>query len=390
MTFKKSGQGNNDRLGGRTVVFRVDRLIYIYMALCACLLLFNLAYAGQRRISGIRSPYKIKWWEDYLKKSMLSEAGAMSRQEEKRLVRRLSRVSELLYFQETVDRLRKESDAKSVARLDAWLLANRPCFVRIGSRYLKKEVMVKAYYAYVVWQNRLCGDNEQDVIVRYMLTLVGEHSIYCRENALQAVYSSKNPVLVVKAYKIMERYQVSHSQKLVTDGLITFAGDKEELAESIWREWNSFTPYYQSAFIDFMRLAAGNLGSRLLPLLSTDTDREVQFAVLRYLRRNRYEGAAPVLRDLVSQWDVDDWEFPALAALALENYPCEETFQALYEGMHSTSWYVRNNVSDTLLKIDKDGKVLEKIVKDGDKYALEMLQYKVKRQEEECANDGRD
>lgn len=385
MTFRKSGLESNDGLGGRTVVFRVDWLIYIYMALCACLLVFNLVYTGHRRLSGIRNPRRAKWWDAYLKKSMLEEGG-MQPQESVRLIRRLKRVSELQYFQEAVERLREEKNNK----LDAWLQANRSCFVQIGSHYLKKEVMVKAYYAYVIWQNKLCGDSEQDTIVRNMLKLTGEYSIYCRENALQAVYSSQNPELVVKAYKIMERYRISHSQKLVTDGLMVFEGSREALAECIWKEWSGFTPYYQTAFIDFMRLAVGSFGQRLLTLFSEDTDREVQFAVLRYLRRNHCDNAASILQEMVRNWDVDDWEYPALAALALENYPSEKTFKALYEGMHSTSWYVRNNASDTLLKIDREGKILDRIMRDGDRYAIEMLQYKLERREEEHPDDGRD
>lgn len=354
------------------MVLRVDNLIYVYMALCVCLLLFNLAYTGRRRLGDIRNPSKTRWWNAYLIKMIAEEA--MTETQMKGLTKRISRISGLQVFQETVEKLIAEGGQ---IRTRAWVQSIHPIFVKIGSRYLKKGVMEKAYYAYVIWQNRLCGETEQDAVVRYMLQLTGEHSIYCRENALQAIYSAGSPEVVVKAFKMMQRHQIEHSQKLVTDGLAAFQGNKEELAEALWREWDKFSPYYQTAFINFMRLSVDCFGERLLNLFKIpETDREVKFAVIRYLRRHKCEDAAPVLQKLVREWEVEDWEFPALAASALENYPSEETVQALYEGMHSTYWYVRSNASDSLIRIAGKHNVLDEVLLKNDRYAIDMLRYK--------------
>ncbi|MDO4272861.1 MAG: HEAT repeat domain-containing protein [Eubacteriales bacterium] len=363
------------------MIIRVDRLIYVYLALCACLLLFNLAYTGRRRISDIRNPFRTKMWRAYLDK--LTEEESMTDKQIKGLTRRLSHVSGLEAFQETIDMICSEGK-----ETETWFGSVRPVFIHIGSRYLKKSVMEEAYYAYVVWQNKLCGNSEEDAIVRYMLQLICEHSIYCRENALKALYKAGSPELTVKAYKIMQRHGIDHSQKLVTDGLAGFAGNKEELAECLFREWDKFTPYYQTAFINFMRLSVDSFGERLLKLLVfPETDREVKFAVIRYLRRHKYEPAAQYLQKLVRDWKVDDWEFPALAASALENYPSQDTVHALDEAMHSTSWYVRSNASDSLLKTAGDEFVMDELLR-SDKYAMEMIRYKQERRKEECRNDG--
>ena len=364
------------------MIIRVDRLIYVYLALCACLLLFNLAYTGRRRISDIRNPFRRKVWRTYLDK--LTQENTITEKQKKELKRRLSHVSGLEAFQETIEDISLEG-----RDLGLWFESARPVFVHIGSKYLKKAVMAEAYYAYVIWQNKLCGNTEQDAIVRYMFQLICEHSIYCRENALKALYKAGSPMLVVKAYKIMQRHNIEHSQKLVTDGLDNFLGDKEELTEYLFREWDKFSPYYQTAFINFMRLSVGNIGERLLKLLiSEETDREVKFAVLRYLRRHKYEPAAPYLQKLVEDWEVEDWEFPALAASALDNYPSEETIRALYEAMHSTSWYVRSNASDSLLKIGREEHIMDEILLRSDKYAMDMIKYKLERRKEERRNDG--
>lgn len=365
------------------MVIRVDRLIYVYLALCACLLLFNLAYTGRRRVSDIRNPFKTRMWRDYLEKS--TEQKKLTDKQIRELTRKLSRVSGLEAFQETIEKFREEGHKE----IDPWIENVRPVFIRIGSRYLKRGVMEEAYYAYAVWQNKLCGNSEQDALVRYMLQLIREHSIYCRENALKALYEAGSSELVVKAFKIMQRHSIEHSQKLVTDGLAAFTGNKEELGEYFLREWATFSPYYQTAFINFMRLSSGSFGERLLKLLETpETDREVKFAVIRYLRRYRFEPAAPCLQKLVRNWDADDWEFPALAASALENYPSDETIRTLYEGLHSTSWYVRSNASDSILKVAGEENVMNELFLRSDKYALDMLRYKIERRKEGCRNDG--
>lgn len=365
------------------MVIRVDRLIYIYMALCACLLLFNLAYTGRRKLQAARNPGREKWWQEYLEELMLKNT-AVDRQ---KLERRLSRPSGLLAFQEAYISIRQRVSPDETRQ---WFRENRDIFIYIGTRYLKKNVMVKAYYAHVVWQDGLCGNSAQDAIARYMLGLAGENSIYCRENALQALYSSKSPELVVKAYKIMERRGISHSDKLVTDGLAAFAGDKEKLIERIWEEWDEFSAYYQTAFINFMRLSSGSFGERMLPILGGGDERELQFAVLRYLRKYHIPQAEPILQKLVREWRTDDWEFPALAASALENYPSEGSLRALFDAMHSTNWYVRSNASDSLIKIAEEAQVLEEIFNGSDQYAKHMLRYKLERRKEECGNDGCD
>lgn len=364
------------------MIIRVDRLIYVYLALCACLLLFNLAYTGRRRISDIRNPFRSKVWKAYLEKLTLEDA--VTEKQEKKLKRRLSYISNLEAFQETIE------DISSEGRdLRLWFGNIRPVFVHIGTRYLKKAVMEKAYYAYVIWQNGLCGNTDQDAIVRHMFQLICEHSIYCRENALKALYKTGSPVLVMKAYKIMQRHNIEHSQKLAADGLDNFSGNKQELVEYIFREWDKFSPYYQAIFINFMRLSVDNIGERMLKLLTTEeTDGEVKFAAIRYLRKHKYEPAAPYLQKIVKHWEAEDWEFSALASSALENYPSEDTIRALYEAMHSTSWYVRSNASDSLLRVAREENVMDELLSRSDKYAVDMIQYKLNRRKEELRNDG--
>ena len=72
----------------------------------------------------------------------------------------------------------------------------------------------------------------------------------------------------------MARHEIEHSRKLVSDGLLEFHGDRQQLAHALWENWMEFTPHYQVAFIDFIRMISGNFREVLMPLLTQpETDR---------------------------------------------------------------------------------------------------------------------
>ena len=175
----------------------------------------------------------------------------------------------------------------------------------------------------------------------------------------------------------MARHEIEHSRKLVSDGLLEFHGDREQLARALWQNWTEFTPHYQVAFIDFIRMISGNFREVLMPLLTQpETDREVKFAVMRYFRKYPYAPAGMILRQTVSDWEKQDWEYAAIAAASLESYPGKDTMKALLIGIQSDNWYVRDNASDSLLQLAAPQVILEIIHQLKDSYGREMLRYK--------------
>ncbi|MBU9745352.1 HEAT repeat domain-containing protein [Lachnospiraceae bacterium ASD3451] len=355
------------------MVLRVNILIYMYMVLCVCMLAFNAAYAGRRKWSDLHRPGKIKKWKERI--GILIESGQpVNSKETKELMKTLAKPAQISLFYKAQQELWQEGKGE---RFLEWAAANRRIFITPCEKYSKKSVMYKAFYAFLIGQYKLCGTTQRDPFVRFMLQLVTEHSIYCRENALQALYANAPAAIVIRAYQLMVRQEIEHSSKLVTDGLLAFAGDRVELAGLLWDHWNEFPPFYQTAFINFIRLVTGGFGRRFLPLLREETDREVQFAVIRYYRRYHYEEAGPVLCRMVMEWNIDDWEFAALAAASLENYPGEDSIRALIQGMYSSNWYIRDNASDSLVRIGRDSVLLQEILQGTDRYAKDMLQYKL-------------
>lgn len=359
------------------MIIRVDYLIYIYIVLCLCMLGFNLFYMGRRRWRGKHSPEKIARWEAVISSAVNNTGGGYDGNG--RFIRKLSRIQNLLVFHEAVGNLLENEVIHDGVM--AWLHDNRAVFIGIGNIYKKKTPMEQSYYAYLVCEYRLCGHTLEDAIVEQMLLLVIQPSIYCRENALYALYASGEPDSVVKAYVLMNRHNIQHSRKLITDGLLEFSGDKMELTEKIWTQFEEFNPHYQVAFIDFTRMISDRFRERYMAILLSDAEREVKFAVIRYYRKYYYFDAGKILRNYIRRWNRDDWEFAAISASTLENYPSDKTIRALVRGIKSENWYVRDNSSDSLIKIASADR-LERIL-DGlqDSYGKEMLVYKLNSRE---------
>lgn len=177
---------------------------------------------------------------------------------------------------------------------------------------------------------------------------------------------------------------------MVTDGLLSFQGDRELLAEELWKNWTHYSTYYKICFVNFFRMISGNFTERLLIVLKDEeNDRELRLAVIRYFRKYKYDKAWEYLCCLVEEWRELDWEYAALSALALESYPGKRTIDALKKGCESRNWYIRYNSAQSLGKLidhEQKGKLIQN---EKDIYAKEMMAYKFMGTEE-STDDGCD
>lgn len=356
------------------MVLQVNLLIYVYMALCVCLLIFNLIYIGRGKIGQKREPRKIQKYQEKLRQVLLDGKGAaVSEREKEKWMRTLASCSRLILFEQAIEGLQSEEPKLPVQE---WMWNNRDIFWHLGSVYLEKKGMEPAFLAYIAEQYHLCGKEEKDPIALQMEQLVMSHSIYCRENALYALYSSGQVYHVARAYRILSRAGIMHSSKMVTDGLLAFRGDCEELAEELWKCWDVFSAYYQTCFVNFMRMIDGDFSKEVLEVLTDEeNDSELHFAAIRYFRKHSYSKAYKKLCTFVEQWESEDWEYAAISALSLEAYPGERTIEVLAKGCESRSWYVRYNSALSLAKITDAEQKRDLLAKEKDPYASAMMKY---------------
>lgn len=352
-------------------------LLNLYLLISLCAILFDLwimLTASHRQRARGRREARLK----ALLERQLSLLGQGREQEEAtqhKLYRRLRSIGDVLAFCVLADAYSADGDA----RFALWVSRSGAMFGRLCQYYGRKQKMYRASFA---WLLASCRQDIPAALPFLLACTAQRGSIYCRENALTALYRGGSVKGVVQALKRMSREDVHHSQKLLCDGLLSFKGDREELCAQLWRQFGSFTPDIRLALVDFMRLLGADYCRELLPLLDDPaTDDELCYAILRYYGRCRDEGAYRRMLAFLEKPRGGLWEYAAVSASALRAYPCGETVSALLEALGAHNWYVRYNAAESLVSMGLPESAYRPALEGEDRYAREILQYMLERRQ---------
>ena len=215
-----------------------------------------------------------------------------------------------------------------------------------------------------------------------LLSYLEDSSVYCRENVLKALYASGNVQALYNMLSRMEEYRIFHHRKLITDGLITFKGDKKALAEILWSHMDMFGENMKVAIINFITATQEDYGEEFMKALQKKHQNiEVTLSLIRYYRRHYYEPILPLLYDYMNR-DVDN-SISIVVASVLTKYPMEETREVLKNSIHHTNWYVRLNSATSLVEMNISDEDINSIIDSGDAYAMEILHYVLEENSEE-------
>ena len=350
---------------------KVEMLIYIYLAVCVSMILFNIACIFVFRHRDRKTDSSKIDLTDKIKTQL--EQHTVDAAHRKYLSRKLRRVGNLMAFDKTLEEMYDKEPDGIRWYLDELALV----FVYLGQVYVKKNNLQAAYFPYIIQKYRICCGQNITTIIDAMLTLVHRPSLYCRENALQALYALGNAESVTQALRILDQNGYYYHAKLITDGLLEFSGDRETLSDLLWKELPAFSEKMQVAILDYFRFSSDTHKERILGvLLSENCTDEVAYSCIRYFGKYHYESAFPYLLRFAESTDETRWEYAAIAATALGNYPDSRTEETLKNLLHSNNWYVRYNASQSLDKLGLDYTDLIDIFEGDDRYAGEIMRYR--------------
>ena len=318
----------------------VEILIYIYLGMCAGMILFNIATAllSRRREhrsfrDGIRLELTVSRELD-----RLAETGAVSERHLRFMERRLRRVNGMVAFDAALERL---------------------C--------VRRPELTRSYLT------ALNGVTLKEVLLK----LLNEPSIYCRENAMQALYTSGDAQIIVRALRIIDASSLYYHSKLLSDGLLNYTGDTWELADALWEAFDAFQPWMQVTLLNYFRFSSGAYCEKIHALLNDPAqDDEVRFACLRYLGRYPYPPAYADLLRYATPSENARWEYAAIASFVLASYPGAETAAVLKRNLYHPNWYIRFNASKSLEQLGFGYRDLIDVIEGHDRYASEILRYR--------------
>lgn len=361
-----------------------EMLLFGYGAVCVCMLLFNIVYIfvqkGNDRRLEKRSLRHTK--EIAAELDRLRDGGTVDPRYIRRLQKKLARVNSLVALERAVSDPQVQEDACFAAFAEALC----PAFATLARAYKKREDIEAAYFLFFLSRHKAFVAADSSAVQEILLEYIQKNSLYCRVNAMTALYAFGTAESVARAVDLMSRMGSTFNEKILTDGLLTFSGDHAQLIAALRACFDGLTVRFRLAVMNYIRYKTGAYCEWMYGVMLDETaDKELRLAAVRYFGRYSYEPARAVLLDFLANKDGGDWEYAAISATCLASYSGDDVVAALMEAMHSSNWYVRRNASQSLERYNLDYNDLIEIVGGRDRYAREMMMYRldVKRLEQE-------
>lgn len=355
----------------------INYIIYFYMFICLTLLFFNIAYIFYMKIRQFVQDGRSRRWETELERIWNEEecTDQMMRQHRRRLRRKLKRTDQLIAYNNVMERCLGNGGVSDYLK-DCY-----EDFLALAVEYGTRSAMERAFFAYVISLYHPYMGTFRKQMVNILLKYMDNATVYCRENVLHALYSIGDAVAVEHAFTFLDNRGLYHSSKLISDGLMTYRGDKEELAWRLWRNCHMWNESLVIAVIQFVTQLEADFSAEFFrELQREETSIEQRFAYIRYFQRHVKPELKGYLINCLEQYDRTNNRLAIAASTALGSYPGEDTRQALEQALRSRNWYVRKNSALSLIHIGIPETELEQIYGRSDRYGKEILEYVAGRQ----------
>ncbi len=330
---------------------------------------------------------KDRWKESF--DSFLTQDNSNSHKMERKYDKKLHSVEELMAFYAASLEYNDSVQIKESGEFRQFVRENKSLWVSLGHVYAKKGSIEKAYFAFICEQLCINTPEEYDEMTKIMQEYALHPSIYCRENALKALYAFGNIDAVVEVFIKLSRNNNVNHRKLVTDGLLDFKGDQTALAQSLYDHFDQFNSEYQVAMVDFFRFSGEPLKNKLIKILERgDADKDLVCAILRYYAKYPVQEYKDTILSYLTIPNEKDWECVSAAALALGKYPGEDTIHALKSVLSSKYWYVRLNAARSIADLGVEDDQLMDILQGQDPYAKEQIIYHISNRKEKRLQYG--
>ena len=357
---------------GSRLRLEINAIIFVYMFICIALMIFNVLYIfWMKRRRRWQRRRALRWMREIeAARKSVTQGAPLPKKHRKRLERRLRQVDELMAYHEAISGLGEQS-------CQGYLDACHDSFQILAAGYLRRPPMERAYFARLMAVYHPRGGRERDQLIRLLLAFLKDATVYCRENVLQALYAMGSVGGVEQAYQFIAREGLYHHPRLLSDGLITFRGDRALLARQLWRHCPGWPEELQVAVVQFAAACTDTAmsGAFLEALKGPDTHIETRFALVRYFQRRPSPDAKPILLSAARR---EEDPLAVVACMALSRYPGTDTMETLKQALHSKNWYVRRNAAAALAALGAGEAELDELRRSGDRYAGEMLAYMTK------------
>ena len=351
--------------------------LYVYGAVCLSMIVFNIIYGLLLRSSEVRMEKRCRRMREVVEKQLdlIRQGNTVSDRHLDILQRRLRHVNDLMAFDRVLAPLCEDTENTAVRD---YLRQLQPVILFLAVYYLRRDNVQAGYFSYFLsrymGKRRLPVDSMQDLLLEY----IQKDNLYCRVNALQALLNGGDAAHIFAALQIQDDGRVFVHEKVLTESLLAFTGDSEALISQLWEHFDAFSDHTKLAILNFIRFRSGKWHAQMLGVMQDKArDKELRLAAIRYFGRYPYEPALETLIAFASDRDPTHWEYVNVAVSALAQYEGARVIDTLKAALHSENWYVRYAAASSLDAHKVDYADLIDIVMGGDRYAREMMTYRL-------------
>ena len=266
---------------------------------------------------------------------------------------------------------------------------NRQQIINVARRF--KSNTMKAYFAYILHTLQLHSNDVSNDFNELMMEFVLEKSVYVRENSLKVLYSFGNAYSIAKSFRTLSKKNIFHSEKLLTDGLMSFQGDFDHLTTLLMAYFEDFIECYQIAIINALAYKNEHkFDNELLKYIGReDISIDIKCSILRIIGKAPSEKHKQILILCLKQHESEyGWEQAVVAASMLGNFMNDvQVEKALCETITSRNWYVRMKSAKSLIRIGLSDEHIQEIINGDDAYAKNALLYTLNPGKEYKSND---
>ncbi len=357
---------------------RVEIMLYVYVFVCGAMIVFNIVTAilfrkAERKTEKVSNNLR---YEILIQLKSAESNTPIDKKHKTYLSRKLRKVGNMIAF----DKMLEAEYINHPHEIRKYLRSIDDVFISLMAYYAKQNRIEAAYFPYIIKKYRVIAYRSFLSLEGALLELLQEPSIYCRENAMQALYTTGDVDCILNAVKIIDRSDLFFHRKLLSDGLLNFAGSSKALGKAFIENFFSFSVEMQVTILDYFRFSGGEYRDFTLSLLlNEELNDEIRYAAIRYLGKYQFLKAYKPLCCLAEDNSDQKWEYAAIASTALTSYPGENTVNILKENLYSQNWYIRLNSAVSLKNLGITYSELSDIIDGKDRYASEIIRYCLQR-----------
>lgn len=354
-------------------MFKIQYLIYIYIALCACMMIFNIIY-----ILYYKSSERFYENENHgISKRINKQFNLLKNNEKvttshmKYLYIMLRGTSNLLLFEQCIDK----QDKKLVQK---YLDSVQYVFYELASYYQKNDSMKKAYFAYIIGKYEISKNIKDNVVKNNLYMFLEDESVYCRDYSLKTLVKIGDSYDIIKALKKIGETKYHYYPEMILEDLKQYQGDMSQLTKKMWDEFSEFGENIQIAIIKYITEEQLDYSEEFYKLLiGEQTNSKIKIELIKYYSENIYEQVKEILIQNLNLTGIENKEIIIESAKALQKYGGRDTKEALKILLKRRDWDIRMVASESLILIGTSYYELADIYNGEDEIAREILKYKV-------------